>query len=425
MVLPRCYPRETWSGEMSEKLTRAKIEKFIADGVPEGKTEAVLWDTMVTGLGLRLRRSGAASWLYQYRPRGGGRAAPARKVTLGPWPSVSLDGARSAARMKSGEVASGADPVVERRVEKVRERNVLGKVLGGYEASLRQRKIVNTPTIMSTLRRGLAPLLAREVDTVKRKDIVVLIDTIENDGKPGAALDLRKHSRSLLEWTTSRGFTDFNPLAGMRRPKASRAERLEDESKGKALSDDQVRTLWTSAASLGAFGGLLRLALLTAMRRKELSGLKWSHVHDDRIVIEAEDAKTGSRHEIPMTATIRAILNAQPKTTSPLVFPGRNNVRMTGWSKTVPNARAVSGVDFKLHDLRRTVRTNMSRLGVSEEAAELAIGHVRRGLVGTYNKDTSWAARADAFEKVSAHVAGIVGASEAEGVVALPARARV
>ena len=29
----------------------------------------------------------------------------------------------------------------------------------------------------------------------------------------------------------------------------------------------------------------------------------------------------------------------------------------------------------------------MSRLGVSEEVAELAIGHVRRGLVGTYNKD--------------------------------------
>jgi integrase len=103
---------------------------------------------------------------------------------------------------------------------------------------------------------------------------------------------------------------------------------------------------------------------------------------------------------------MRAVLDAQPRTTSKLVFPGRNNLRMAGWSKLVPRAIRVTGIDFRLHDLRRTVRTLMSRLGVPEEIAELSIGHVRRGLIATYNLDQAWAARVDAFEKVSAHIAG-------------------
>ena len=54
----------------------------------------------------------------------------------------------------------------------------------------------------------------------------------------------------------------------------------------------------------------------------------------------------------------------------------------------------------------------MSRLGVAEDVAELAIGHVRVGLVGTYNKDQAWAARVDAFGRVSDHIAAVVTKSD-------------
>ena len=262
---------------------------------------------------------------------------------------------------------------------------------------------------MSTLRRGLAPLMTREISSLERKHVVERIDALEAEGKPGAAADLRKHARSLLEWAVPKGLTQYNVLAGLRRPRASRAERLEDERKARALTDDEIKTLWIAAEALGAFGGLLRLATLTAMRRSELSGLKWSDVHDDRIVIAADRAKTGARHEIPLTAAMRAVLSAQPRTTSPLVFPGRGNVRMAGWSKLLPRAQRESGVDFRLHDLRRTTRTIMSRCGVMEDVAELAIGHGRRGLIAVYNKDQAWTARSEAFERVGTHIARVVG----------------
>ena len=226
------------------------------------------------------------------------------------------------------------DPATERRVERAREKSELRLVLGGFDASLRRRHIVNRPTIISTLRRGLAPLLTREIDTLERKELVALIDALDAAGKPGAAQDLRKHARSLLEWAVTKGLTRYNVLAGLRRPRASRAERLEDARKGGRYPTTRSGLCGRQRA-VGAFGGLLRMAMLTAMRRSELSGLKWSDVYDDRIVIAAERAKTGARHEIPLTVAMRAVLSTQPRTTSALVFPGRGGARMAGWSKLV------------------------------------------------------------------------------------------
>ena len=52
-----------------------------------------------------------------------------------------------------------------------------------------------------------------------------------------------------------------------------------------------------------------------------------------------------------------------------------------------------------------------------KRSRKLAIGHVRRGLIGVYNKDQAWPARSDAFEKISAHIAGVIASSgdESEG----------
>lgn len=50
---------------------------------------------------------------------------------------------------------------------------------------------------------------------------------------------------------------------------------------------------------------LVRLALITGMRRDELSGLRWDDIKDDRIVLDAQYTKTGAAHEIPLTELTR------------------------------------------------------------------------------------------------------------------------
>jgi hypothetical protein len=110
------------------------------------------------------------------------------------------------------------------------------------------------------------------------------------------------------------------------------------------------------------------------------------------------------------------------------MFPSRiTGDRIKGWTKLVVTLQGASGVDVELHDLRRTVRTLMSRLGVAEDIAELAIGHQRADLIARYNKDEAWQARIAAFEKVSAHIATLLAqtADDYGNVVAMHGAVRV
>jgi integrase len=199
-------------------------------------------------------------------------------------------------------------------------------------------------------------------------------------------------------------------LAGLRRPRQTRAERLKAQVKGRALSDPEIKFVWTAAAGLGTFGRLVQLALLTGMRRGELSGLRRADVKSDRLALEAQHTKTGTSHEVPLTQLMRDVLARQPQTSSQLVFPStHSSTRISGWTKLVRQLVKASGVDLTMHDTRRTCRTLMSRLGVPEDIAELAIGHQRADLVARYNKDAAWEQRVAAFKRVSTRITEIAG----------------
>jgi integrase len=404
---------------MTGKLTETAVNRA---HVPQtGQT--MIWDSQTTGFAVRILPGGSRTFWFQYRTAGG-RSGKNRMVKIGTWPTVSLSTARKIARDLAGQVARGADPAARRQEAKRRDSSSLRAIFaegGPYQLELERRGIVARKVVLRGLNRGLHQLLGKDVAELTRADFVSAFSVLEAAGKPGAAGELRKYSRTFLEWCVSTGRASHNALAGLRRPKRSRAERLKAAANGgRALSDDEIRNVWQAAGNLGSFGALVRLALLTALRRGELAQIGRNHLLADRLVIVPEHAKTGAQHEVPLTPLMREVIAGAPVTTSPLLFPSsRTGGRLKGWTKLVAKLRRASGVDFRLHDLRRTCRTLMSRLGVPEDLAELAIGHVRAGLIARYNKDEAWAGRNDAFAKVSNHVAALIGARKGAAVVAL------
>jgi integrase len=430
-------------------LTKTKIERA---KVPPGARQLMLWDTIV-GFGVRCLPGGGKTFVYRYRPHGGGRSANPRLLKLGSFPSLSLDVARTAARRHTGHVANGQDPALERAEERRRNRAALGKLLaenGPYELHLKERRLVNIRTALSALRRGLKDQMQTDVAALSRNDIVTAIDRLIKLGKPGAASDLRKAARSFLEWAIAKGLAKFNPMAGLRAPTKTRAERLQDmEQKGKALTDSELVKVWRAAQAMqeraargepitGALGGLVQLGLLTGMRRGELAQLRGDRhiltgdravanrgIDGERVHLPKAITKTVADHDIPLTALMRAVIAAQPSSTSPLLFPSRmTGGRLSGWHDKVAMLQRESGVAVQLHDLRRTCRTQMSRLGVPEDIAELAIGHQRADLVARYNKDQAWQARVEAFEKVSAHISALLAeaANDRRNIIAMHGR---
>jgi integrase len=97
---------------------------------------------------------------------------------------------------------------------------------------------------------------------------------------------------SLLEWAVNSGLAHHNVLAGYRRPPKSKAQKVEEAAKRRALSDTDIVKVWHAADTCGSFGALIRLGLLTGMRRNELANLRWDDVTADRIVLSAAMTKT-------------------------------------------------------------------------------------------------------------------------------------
>ena len=393
---------------MASKLTIAAINGV---QIPAGKVETKLWDGAVPGLAMRCFSSGGRTWVFRFREGGGGRSARIRTLKLGAWPAVSLAAARAAAQAHAGLIAQGHDPVATRQERRRAERSALGSLLavdGVYERSLQARGVVKVKAVLRVLRRGLAKHMATDVAKLTRRDLVEAIEVL-ND-RPGARHDLRKHARGLLEWAANAGLVPANALAGYRLPPKTRAQRIEEASRRRALDDDAIIAVWKAADRHGQFGAMVRFMLLTAMRRGEVAGLRRDQILDDRIVLPAATTKTGGAHEIPLTDLMRDVITRQPATTSPLLFPSSQ----TGGvfvGLAYPKAQLVANANigpFTLHDLRRTCRTLMSRLGVPENIAELAIGHVRTGLIGVYDRDQQWVARVDAFTKVSEHISQLI-----------------
>ena len=70
--------------------------------------------------------------------------------------------------------------------------------------------------------------------------------------------------------------------------------------------------------------------------------------------------------------------------------------------------RACGFTDWRFHDLRRTVRTHMTRLGVPDAVAELILNHAKRGMDATYNQYLYLDERRDALDRWAREIENIV-----------------
>ena len=403
------------------KFTEAALRGLPSDGDWR-------WDDDVTGFGVRCHKGGAKTFAFIFRPKGKGRKARQETITIGGWPTVSVDAARDAARIYAGVVAGGGNPAETRREDKRREQARIGQLLAGdgpYEKDLRARKVANVKQMMSSLRRGLKTLFHTDMADATRPDFVRAITTCAADVGPGAADALRRYTRTLCEWSVTNGHAHHNVMAGYRQPPLTKAQRLTKTTRGRKLEDHEIVALWRACDAAIAdgdlFGAFVQLALLTAMRRTEAATLHRPPGNADRLTLYAPNTKMGVTHLVHLTALMRAVIATQPRrNTGPLLFASpMTGGKIGDFGARVEKLREASGVAFTLHDLRRTCRSLMTRVGIIREVAELAIGHTRKDV---YDLELRWEERVEAFTKVSAYIEALIEAHPVDNVVPLPVR---
>ena len=91
---------------------RAKLTKRLVDRIVPAASDVFVWDTVLSGFGMKLTPSGARIYVVQYRL--GGRGSLSRRFTIGKRGTLTLDEARSEARKVLGDHAKGQDPVAQK-----------------------------------------------------------------------------------------------------------------------------------------------------------------------------------------------------------------------------------------------------------------------------------------------------------------------
>ena len=370
--------------------------------VPDGK---------IAGLYLVLQPSGAKSWALRYRVAG----AP-KKLTLGPYPAVGLAMARKQAQEALGDVAGGKDPAAAKqsarataRAEREAEVDRVERVVELFverHAKPKTRDWRETERIL--VNEVVGRWKGRRLSQITRAHVHEMLDTIVDRGAPIRANRVFAQFRKLCRWSVGRGIIDRSPCEGLTAPSP-------ETKRDRVLGDDEIRLAWSAFDAIGwPFGAIGKLLLLTGARRDEVASIRWGEIDlaEKKWTLPAARSKNKRDHQIPLSAAAVGIIEELPHIGDKkggFVFSTTGSTAVSGFSRAkaaidraileimAAEARgadpALGAAPWTIHDLRRTVATNLQRLGVRLEVTEAVLGHVsgsRAGIVGVYQRHT-WA----------------------------------
>jgi integrase len=376
-------------------LTDAALKKLLLSP-PAARREVP--DGKVAGLYFVYQPSGATSWALRYRASG----KPA-KLTLGPYPTLTLTQARRRAEEARGAIAMGKDPAGDRRAareaakaEREAETDLVEVVVSQFIERHARRATRDWKESERLLTRNVvAKWNGRRLSTITKSQIHDLLDEVCDRGAPIAANRIFAQLRLMCAWAVKRGILARSPCEGVSPPSSERGRARE-----RVLSDDELRIVWKAAESIGwPFGPIVKLLVLTGARRDEVAQMEWRELDLERALwtLPASRSKNRREHTIPLSDMALEILRALPRIErSGFVFTTNGRSPVSGFSKAKPaldRAMASPIPGWVLHDLRRTVATNLQRLGVRLEVTEAVLNHVsgsRAGVVGVYQRHT-WA----------------------------------
>ena len=262
----------------------------------------------------------------------------------------------------------------------------------------------------------------KSVDEISADDVHHLIDEIRKRGIPGLvrrnsgesdSVARVSHARlsKFFAWLMERRLITANPCTGIWRPNAGPARE-------RVLTDDEVRWFWLACrGQLGEpFEQVFKVLLLTGQRRDEVAGMRWTELSEDRTAwsLPGERTKNKKSHVVPLSRAARDLIATVHKIGDGFVFTTTGESAVSGWSKTkrrldarIAELAGCAALPWTIHDLRRTVATNLQNLEVRLEVTEAVLNHVsgsRGGIVGVYQRYAYDAEKREALDRWAAHI---------------------
>jgi integrase len=404
-----------------------RITKRVVDSLRPRTTEFTVWDGKMPGFGVRVRPTGAMSYIVVYRA-GSGRGAPVRRYTIASVGKIAPESARNRAQALLGSVAHGHDPVGEKATE--RGVPTIAELADRFMAEHVEPK--RRPTTTAFYRHILGKTVRPELgvakaDKVTRAQIAKLHAKLRNTpfqanrvlavvgsmyafaGRIGAVPEGTNPTRKIEKFREDRRerFLSTEELerlgAAIRKSETTGIKWNVDETKttSKHVSKKNQRTIIGPHAAAA-----LRLLLFTGCRLREILHLKWEQVDFERGLLFLPESKTGKKTVI-LNAPALAVLNTLPRVGRFVVAgddPERPRTDLKRPWAMVTREASLEGL--RIHDLRHSFASFGVGSGLGLPIIGKLLGHTQASTTHRYAHLDN-----DPLRRASESIAGRIAAA--------------
>lgn len=364
-------------------MARPFDDKYIKNLKAKDKQYRV-WEAR--GLGVRVLPSGTKSFVYRFTIVG-----KKQELSLGVYPEVSLKTAHERHQAALTRLKNGIDPrYKEPTTEMLTFKHFANLYLTEYSA--KHHVPSWHKTIKLSLENDVLPSWGnKDIKGITRTDGILLLEKVQSRSK-GQTPNVQKAARGVLDYALQRGALEYNVLLGL----SKTVPALRTNSRDRILTEAEIKHVWQSLDD-SPISRALKLILVTAQRPGEVAGLHTLEMQagegkslcktcrgcKNLWTIPQERAEKGKGDHIVYLTATAVNLTRSIEDVDGLVF----NVRRNSLSQHLSRDKNyLDLVRWTPHDLRRTARTHMAKIGIINEHAEAVIAHKKPGITATYNK---------------------------------------
>ena len=338
------------------------------------------------------------SWFIQYRQSG-----KRRKMNMETYPTVGLAQARKLAVQELLKISDGYNPQKEKHQQKTAP--TVPMLWDEYLKSLKRKQRKKAPASLVEEQRKYNKELEPILGKLKVKDVtpMILNNLLDNlaDRAPVQANRVHSLLSIMFKPALKLGWITVHPLQWVDRPAGQELPRK------RVLSDEEIKQVWPQFNRVNANPrDILKLGLYTAQRPGEITRMRWEDIDFKENIWTIRNTKNGTDHIVPLSRQVQDILlvRKMERLQDEWVFWSRSSKRGYVSASSVPRSmvKKLSGVTgWTSHDLRRTGRTIMARLGIEPHICERVLNHAQGGIQAVYDLYGYMDEKRDALDKLA------------------------
>ncbi|WP_137804028.1 site-specific integrase [Pseudomonas sp. G(2018)] len=298
----------------SESHISFSKERLTALPTPEAGKRATYHDTKIQGLQLRVSFTGIKTFSVYRRMKGG----QPERVTLGRFPTMTVEQARKQATAINAEIEAGANPAAVRRA--IREEPTFVEMLA--EMLDKKKKRDGSPIIartkkdyLDTARLHMSAIANNKLSHISRSEVKAIHSKVSKKSARQADKAVAIISSVFNYAAEHEHFSGTNP--------ASRIQKNMVVSRDRFALGAELPYLF-AAIGESSLSDFFLLALLTGARRSNLQAMAWRDLDLEARVWRIEMTKNGTPQNVTLSPEAVTVLKARKRTIgiSPFVFPG-------------------------------------------------------------------------------------------------------